>query len=175
MPKIELKTDRKRGVNPEILTPKQRLFVEAYLSQGSMNAAKAAREAGYANDAVAGHKLLKNTNVKAVIEKRYSMMIWDYQAERERVLRELTSIAFMNPQNFLNPNGSVKSLQELPQEVARTISSLKISYHEEEDEVDGTYINVKNIDIKFWDKMGALEMLMKHLRHPSCPRTRWVP
>lgn len=157
-----VKTGRKRGANLETLTAKQRLFIEAYFADRKMNGSEAARRAGYASPGEAAYKLMNTPAVKAEIDKRFSEIMWSHQADRERILRELTSVAFMNPQDFLKPDGGVKSLQELPQEVARSISSLSISYTEEEGE-DGTLTHIKNVNFKFWDKMFALDLLMKHL------------
>ena len=56
----------------DVLTGKQRLFVESYLF--CWNATQAAREAGYAGDAnvhgVIGHENLRNSKIKAAISQR---------------------------------------------------------------------------------------------------------
>lgn len=51
------------------LTPKQKLFVDAYLASG-YNASEAARKAGYKNPAEEGCRLLRNVNIKAAIDER---------------------------------------------------------------------------------------------------------
>ncbi len=149
----------KRGGNVENLTAQQQIFIEALFADKAMNANKAAKAAGYKVD---GSKVLENPNVRAILAKRLNTILWEHKTEAERVQRELESIAFMNPQDLLKPDGSVMKLQEMPQHVARTIKRLQVSYTEEENE-DETVTVIKHVQIDFWDKMGALEMLARRL------------
>lgn len=154
-------TPSKRGANPDRLNAQQQLFIEALFADRSMNASKAAKVAGYkgVNAAV---KLQAIPAVKATIQKRMQEIIWEHRADRERIIDELMSIAFMNPQDLLREDGSVIPLAELPQRVARTISRMKVSYSGGEDN-DGMEVQVTNVDISFHDKLTAVELLMRHL------------
>lgn len=155
-------TPGRRGANPDKLTAQQTIFIEAFFSDRKMNAAQAAKAAGYTGSNAAG-KLLVNPTIKAIIQKRMQEIIWAHQADRERILRELTSIAFMNPQDLLREDGSVIPLAELPQQVARTISRMKVSYVDGGYTEDGEAVTVTNVDISFHDKLTAVELLMRHL------------
>lgn len=148
-------TPSRRGANPERLTAQQQMFIEAFFADKKMNAANAARIAGFSSKS-APAKLLANPTIKAIIQKRMQEIFWEHAADRERILRELMTMAFMNPQDLLNPDGSPKKMQELPQEVARSISNFKISYGD-----DGT--TVTGLNASFQPKLQAIELLMRHL------------
>ena len=55
----------------EVLTPKQRMFVEYYIGISNGNATDAAKRCGYAAPGQEGHRLLKNAEIKTAISERY--------------------------------------------------------------------------------------------------------
>ena len=154
-------TNRKRGVNPDKLTAQQLMFVEAYLTTCKFNASAAARLVGYAG-AQAGQQLLNNKKVKAVIGKRMNDVFNDFHSDAQRIVLELENIAFANPQDILREDGSVTPLQDLPQRVARSISRMKVSYVDGGFDANGNPITATNVDISYYNKIEALEMLMKY-------------
>jgi hypothetical protein len=79
-----------------------------------------------------------------------------------RVVEQLAGIAFFNPKCLLTPDGQMKDLKDLPDEVALAIQSLEVTYSESKQE-DGVFDRVKSIDVRPCDKLKALSMLMKAL------------
>lgn len=152
---------RRRGENPDKLTAQQLMFVEAYFTCCKFNATQAAIKAGYTG-AQAGQQLLNNKKVKAVLGKRMNDIMNDYHSEGERIVLELENIAFANPQDILRPDGSVTPLQELPQRVARSISRMKVSYVDGGYDANGNPVTATNVDISYYDKLTALDMLMRY-------------
>lgn len=144
------------------LTDKQRLFINEYLADPDMNATRAAGKAGYSMPNKAIGILFKNPLITKEIGKAIRDRMRRCEISADRVLQELVNIAFFNPKRMLDDKGAVHELKDLPDEVAVCIQSMKISYTEEPQE-DGSYVQIKNLEIKFWDKMQALQMLGKHL------------
>lgn len=143
------------------LTPQQKLFVEALFADRKLNPESAARQAGFAKGM--GSKLMANKEVRKVVDNRLQMRLWEHRVTADRVLLELQCIAFQNPQDLCNEDGTVKSLAQMPQQVARGIRKLRFSLAEEYNEDTGESVTVRSFDIDFHDKMMALDMLMKHL------------
>jgi hypothetical protein len=152
---------KKRGENPDKLTAQQQMFIEAYFTCCKFNAAQAALKVGYTN-AQSGRQLLNNKKIRAVIGKRMNDMMNDYHSEADRIVLELENIAFANPQDILRPDGSVTPLQDLPQRTARSISRMKVSYVDGGIDANGNAITATNVDISYYDKLTALEMLMRY-------------
>lgn len=148
-------TASRRGANPKKLTVQQQMFIEAFFADRKMNAANAAKVAGYDSKS-APAKLLANPTIKAIIQKRMQEIFWEHAADRQRILRELMAISFANPQDLLNTDGTPKKLHELPQEVARSISNFKVSYGDDGKTVTG-------FTASFHPKLQAVELLMRHL------------
>lgn len=150
-----------KGTDPARLNAQQQLFIEAYFANRKMNAEEAGRIAGYAPGV--GQKVANHPAVKAAIQKRLQEIIWSHRADRERVLTELTAIAFANPQDLIDDKGNIKSLKDLPQHVARTIRRMRVSLAEEYNEETGETVTVRHFDIDFHDKLTAVNYLMQHL------------
>lgn len=148
-------TASRRGANPEKLTAQQQMFIEAFFADRKMNAAAAAKVAGFSSKS-APSKLLANPTIKAIIQKRMQEIFWEHAATRERIIRELMTISFANPQDLLNPDGTPKKLHELPQEVARSITNFKVQYGDDGKTVTG-------FTAAFHPKLQAVELLMRHL------------
>lgn len=130
--------------------PKHAAFVREYLVD--LNATKAAERAGYSPKSAyaQGARLLKNAEVAASIAKHQAKRAAKAEVTAEEVLRELKRIAFADPSKVLGANGYLLTMNDMPEEVRRTISSIDLSG-------DG------GTKIKFWDKTKGLELLGKHL------------
>lgn len=77
------------------------------------------------------------------------------------MLRELSRIAFADIRQAFTADGRLKSVHELPENVARCISGIE---NEElwDDNGDGERIRTGDVrKLKFWDKNKALEALGK--------------
>lgn len=152
---------KKRGANIQLLNPQQRLFVEHLLADKSFNPTAAAKAAGYKNPSGSVQKLLSNKIVNAAIGKALHDRIEKTKVTAEMVIHELAAVAFSNIQEVMGDNDSIKKLSDLPENVARSISSIKVQHKTEFDHGEPVTVVVK--EIKFWDKLNALTLLAKHL------------
>lgn len=146
------------------LTPLQQRFAEEYAKDG--NASAAAQRAGYKGDknsmGVTGHRLLQNPAVAAVIEAAKDGMHQRVEeasgapiVDTERVLKEVGHIAYSDPGQALNEDGTPKKMSEIPEATRRAISKIKVR-------VDGTGASI--VELSFWDKPKGLELLGKRLK-----------
>lgn len=77
---------------PKSLTPKRQAFVDAYTGPAQGNATEAARMAGYAKPGQEGHRLLKNAEVAAAVQKVALEQRSRAIADREERQTFLTSV-----------------------------------------------------------------------------------
>lgn len=139
------------------LTAIREAFCQHYTKH--WNATRAAKEAGYrerwASDI--GHQLLKITLVSERVAQLTENTLKDIGITRERVLTELSRIAFTNMSDLATWNDSgvrFKSSEEIDESVQASIS-----------EVTETVTNAGGtLRIKQHDKTKALETLAKHLK-----------
>jgi phage terminase small subunit len=141
------------------LTRRQAAFVSGYLV--SMNAAQAAREAGYSAKTAAqiGERLLRNVDVAKAIEHAMAERSLRTEITADRVLKELSCLSFFDIGEAFNPDGSLKQLYEMREDVRRAIAGFEVT---EIRDADGVVIGHTK-KVKFADKIGALEKVMRHL------------
>jgi hypothetical protein len=179
-------------VTPEIrmallaLPARERLFVEQLLLDPDFNLTRAAEKAGYrVRKEGSGHptgieqKVMDRPRVKKAVR-----LMVEYRARKNRIkadalLLEIAAIAFQNPKNLLKRNdktgeltNELLDLKDMPDEVAATISSMKVTMGEMLEEgkpnADGSpgepvFAKVKSIEMKFWSKMDGINLLARHL------------
>ena len=148
------------------LTAKQQRFVEAYLV--SLNAADAAREAGYSENTAKqiGHELLGKPDVAAAIAEAQAVRADRMQISQDDVLRRVAAIAFADIGCFASwgedgelvmvASGDVER-DALPalREVRSTTSTVTFK--------DGGERTSVYKAVKLHDPLRALELLGKHL------------
>ena len=85
------------------LTAKQKRFRDEYLID--LNATQAAIRAGYSSKTAneQGARLLANVSVQEAIAKATAERSKRTGISQDRVIQELARIAFVNPQNVINP------------------------------------------------------------------------
>ncbi len=144
------------------LTPKQKIFIKEYLID--LNATQAAIRAGYSEktaNRIATENLSKPVIREALtqaMEKREN----ELEITAEMVLNEFARIAFVDPRNFFNPDGSAKAITELDEDTASALAGFQIDDLFEGKGKDRQLIGyVKKYKIA--DKIRALEALAKHL------------
>ena len=138
------------------MTRKQDRFVKEYLID--LNATQAAIRAGYspktANEQ--GARLLANVSVQEAIAKAMAERSKRTGISQDRVIQELARIAFVNPQNVINPkDASVKA--DASEDDLACIQSVKVKT------MDGAKGKSVEREVRLNDKMKALELLGKHL------------
>ena len=139
------------------LTAKQQRFCDEYLID--LNATQAAIRAGYKKSEYTdtnANKLLENTRIREAVEKAMAERSKRTGINQDRVIQELARIAFVNPQNVINPeDASVR--EDASEDDLACIQSVKVktSYSDKGDMIER--------EVKLNDKMKALELLGKHL------------
>lgn len=144
-------------------------FLEEYLLDG--NATRAAKDAGYSARTahVQGHKLVRK--YKAEIDARLAAQKSELRktigVTKERIIRELACIGFMDARDFFDGHGNPIEIPELKARARRAIAGFDFT----ED-----YLNVKDPDggssrtaagytkkYKLSDKTKALDLIAKLL------------
>lgn len=157
------------------LTAKQQRFVEEYLVH--FNATQAAICAGY-SPKYAGQnadKLLKNTNVAAEIHARRTAVSKKLEITQERVLQELAAIGFARATDFVSVEtvqaeklgihpitGEVVMLPAGWEQYVRVIDTVELSPVQQA-AVASIKQGRNGVEVKFHDKVRALEKLGNHL------------
>lgn len=166
------KPDALRGKNQrersaDGFTRRERLFVAEYLADAKQNGKEAAIRAGYSakSAAVTACGLLRKPHVAAAVEAKHHQTLVNLDITRERVLGELAKLAYFDPRNLFNEDGSAKQINELDDVTAAAVAGVEV-YQEflsrgEDKEEGGIGITKK---FKLADKRGPLELLGKHLK-----------
>lgn len=135
-----------------MLTDQKRRFAEEYLKD--LNITQAAIRAGYSPKTAysSGQRLLKDVEVKALINSRMQKREKRTEITQDRVLEELAAIGFYDVADYAEvKHGRVilKDTAQIPIEKRAAIAGIKESR-------TGT-------EVKLSDKLRALELLGRHL------------
>lgn len=136
------------------LTEKQKRFADEYLID--LNATQAAIRAGYSSKwaGTNADKLLKNTKIRAYIDKRMAEHSRRTGVTQERIIRELARIGFLDPTGLVNMD-TAELLDDAAADDRAAISSVKVKTVPTQ---DGPIVER---EIRFADKIRALELLGK--------------
>lgn len=150
-------------MSPKPLTPKQQRFVDEYLVD--LNATQAAIRAGYSQRTAAsvGSENLKKPEIAAAVHAGAEKRANRAEVNAVTVLRELLRLATVDVAGAFNPDGALKPIHEIPEDIRRAIAGIEVD--EIVAKVNGTPIVIGHTKkVKFWDKKGALDSLGKHLK-----------
>ena len=144
-------------------TPKQRLFIEAYLIH--KNATKAAIAAGFSERSAnnQGTRLMANDAIRAEIEARLASTLDRYAVTSDRIIRELALIGFGNIGDFIAVQDGGSAVVDFGTATREQMASLK-SVEIDERTIDGAAPGVRRIKISMSDKRQALMDLAKIAR-----------
>jgi phage terminase small subunit len=143
-----------RRLNMAKLTAKQERFVEEYLVD--LNATQAAIRAGYSPASagtVAGENM-KKPQIRARLDEAMAELSRRTGVNQERVIRELARVAFVNAPKVVNTKDATV-LEDASEDDTAAIASIKVKV------VKGDFESVER-EVKFADKLKALELLGKH-------------
>lgn len=134
------------------LTDKQKAFVNEYLID--LNATQAAIRAGYSakNADKIGSQLLGKSRVSAEIQKAMAKREKRTEITQDRVLKELATIGFFQITDFMKVEKGqlvVKDTSDVELENIPAISGIKATQF--------------GLDVRFHDKVKALELIGEHL------------
>ena len=143
------------------LTLKQEKFCREYIKNGG-NASDAYR-AAYNTDRLKTESvnrlafdLLHNIKIASRIEALRKAAQKRNDISLDRVLKEIAAVAFVDPSDIFQADGTLKPLDDMDEKSRRAIAGIKRK------EVTGDTSEV-TIEAKLLDKLSALEKLMKHL------------
>ena len=139
------------------LTPKQSRFVQLYLEPGQkgyLNATQAAIGAGYSEKTARsqGERLLTNVDIGCAIATAQAATANNAGITKDRWLKEQACIAFLDPKDLYEDDGSVKLLKDMPEDARRALAEFTVT--EIFDNADG-------------DQKQALGLLKKIKTHPK--------
>lgn len=145
-----------------MLTPKQQAFVDEYVID--LNATQSAIRAGYSprSAGAISAALLQKHEIQVALKQVQEERSAKTKITAERVLQELARIAFFDPRNMLNADGSPKPIQDLDDDTAAVLAGMDIAEEYEgsgEDRVFKGYTK----KVKLADKVAALNLSMRHL------------
>jgi phage terminase small subunit len=145
------------------LTPKQRLFVREYLRD--LNATQAAVRSGYSRATAEkiGSENLHKPEVKEAIDAALAARELRVEVKADDVLRELLVLAATDLRDAYDETGKLLPPQDMPEHVAKAISSIKVFEEFEGHGADRVKVGEVR-EVKFYSKEKALELLGRHLK-----------
>jgi phage terminase small subunit len=144
-------------------TPKQRLFIEAYLVSRSLTKAAIAAGCKERSAHAVGWKWFKKAAIRAEIEARLASTLDRYAITSARIMRELALIAFGNVGDFFAVQDDGSLVVDLGTATREQMASLK-SIEIDERPIAGAAAGVRRIKISLSDKRQALMDLAKIAR-----------
>jgi phage terminase small subunit len=152
------------------LTELQRRFSEEYIID--FNGTQAAIRAGYSKNGAgqAAAKCLDNSEVQSLIAELVKKQSDRTGVEADKVVNELSKIAFSDVRSLFNEEGDPLTAKELSDKISGAVSSIKIT---ETDQTVKSYNRVTKrvYEYKFWDKLEALTTLLRRLDSGKEPET----
>ena len=145
-----------------MMTPKQTRFVAEYLANG-MNATKAAISAGYSKTTAEsqGTRLLGNVEIAKKLSEKVGKVLMKLDYSVDRTLKEIARLAFYDPANLYEDDGSVKRIKDIDEDTRSVIAGMEVvELFEGDGEQKHAYGLLKKI--KTYDRRGALDMLMRY-------------
>lgn len=143
----------------DALSPKRAMFVREYLID--LNATQAAVRAGYSAKTAKtqGARLLTDEDIAAAVAVAMDERAARTDITADRVLEEVARLAFLDVVHLLNPDGTLKRVDEMSPEARAALAGLEVL--EMRGDEDAPVALLKKI--KLTDKLGALTLLMRHM------------
>lgn len=150
------KTQRQRPqVDGSDLPVDWQIFVAEYFKDG--NGSRAAKAAGKAESSAGkwANTMLQRPAIKLALARLRDEAVGKAKWEVADSLRELATIAMFDYSDFFDDlaKGKIRSPEDIPPEVRRCVREVEMG------SVAGTLFVKK---VKFYDRMGAIDMLNKH-------------
>jgi phage terminase small subunit len=146
------------------LTLKQRIYADAFVLTGNKRASAIKAGAKPSSAGVIAARLSTNVNIERYVDmRRHGIAVIlenDYGITRDRVLRELAAVAFLDPRKLYDDNGDLLPVHKMNEMTRRAIAAVDV---QEITDSDGVLIGYTK-RIKTSPKIAALELLGRHLR-----------
>jgi phage terminase small subunit len=152
---------RKRAQTDDSDIPIQwQLFVAEYFRTGKGK--QSAMTAGIAESGASGwaYKMLARPGIRIALARMRDEVVSDIKWEAKDSLRELSSIAMFDLNDFFDDlaAGKMRKVEDIPEEIRRCIK--KVEFGCKLDLENGPQIYVKKVE--FYDRLSAIDMLNKH-------------
>ena len=137
-----------------MLTPREKRFAEEYLLD--LNVKQAALRAGYSGKSAVSTvytQLRRKPELREAIDAGLEARAARTRVSADRVVQELSRIAFFDPRRLFAEDGSPLPIGELDADTAAAVSALDLRQQE-----DGVTLR-----LRVCDKLRALELLARHL------------
>ena len=147
----------------EKLNEKQKRFCREYLID--YNGTQAAIRAGYSAESARNQssRMMTNDDIRDFIFELQDRRSRRLDVSADRVILELSRVAFSDPADFYDENGNLLSIPNIPEDARKSLSGLEVTEEYEgfgRERVPAGFTK----KIKRWDKVKALELLGKHLK-----------
>lgn len=144
------------------LDDRERAFVLEYPLD--FNAIRAAERAGYGkNNKTIAYEILRRPHVSDALLYDLELRAAKNNIIIDRVLEEIASVAFSRLDNYvIDDYGNISLRSGAPVDSIRAVSRIKKRIRHEKDHNDNDVVTYET-DIYLWNKVEALNMLMKHL------------
>jgi len=128
------------------MTKKWQRFCREYINDYKQE--KAALRAGYSKRTARSiaSELMQKPEILAEIETLENDLRKKYEATADRVIKELSRLAFIDPKNLLQQDGTPKKITDLDENTRRAIQELTVT-------------KSGDTKLKLYDKQKSLEML----------------
>lgn len=147
------------------LTPKEKMFVTAYISNG-FNGTQAAITAGYSSKgaSVTASKLLKKPRVQTALAKEERKVGKEFNLERNDILMQLYYALTRSGEDFVDENGVVlQNIHKMSPRARACIDGIKQKVTEIVDPETGEVIGRKiETEVKMTPKAHAMDLAMRH-------------
>lgn len=143
------------------LTEREQRLVDAYLSNPDLSVYESALKAGFTKSSATSevYTLLRKPKIKRALDKEMAARARRTRITKDRVLREIASIAFSNIDDYeIDDFGRVILKEGADDRAMKAVSSIKrtVTYDKEGCARITT-------ELKLWDKGAAQEKLSRHM------------
>ena len=151
---------RGKTTKPSSLNPRHQRFVSEFLINPI--AGQAYVKAGYspigADQGAA--RLLRNVHISAAIAEGQAKQIAGVDVTRERIVKELAAIGFVDGRSFYKADGTLKAIAEMSPEQGACLASFEVI---KKNAAAGDGVTDTVHKFRVWDKGKALDSLAKLL------------
>lgn len=146
------------------LTPQQRAYADAFVLTGNKRASAIKAGVKPSSAGAIAARLSTNVNIQRYVDMRRGsnavILENDYGINRDRVLRELAAVAFLDPAKLYDANGDLLPINKMDEMTRRAIAAIDV---QEMTDNDGALVGYSK-KVKTSPKIAALELLGRHLK-----------
>lgn len=145
------------------LSPKQERFCEEYMLD--LNASEAAVRAGFSRRSrqQLGHLMLQDPRIAERITELKRKASERLEISADNVIQEIASVAFSNIKDFLTSENTIRSINDLPRNLTRAVSSVEVTETFISNGKDLPPTKEITTKLKLHPKVPAMEQLARHL------------